>query len=69
MFASSSFYFQQEIDEAVETEEESLIWTIVHTGVIEPPVGAVGEVYQPDVHEILVTAGRPDIVAVEAGVV
>merc|ERR1719239_1364324 len=69
MFSSSSFYFQEEIHETVETEEESLIRTVVDAGVVEPPVSAVGEVDQPDVHEILITAGSPGLGTVEAGVV
>ena len=69
MFPSGSFYFQQEIYEAVETEEESLVGALVETGVLEPPVSAVGEVYQPHVHEILIAAGCPGLATVEAGVV
>ena len=69
MFSSSSFYFQEEVDEAVETKEKPLVGTLVDAGVVQSPVSAVGEVDQSDVHEILVTAGRPDVVAVEAGVV
>ena len=69
MFSSSSLYFQEKIDEAVETEEESLVRTVVHAGIVEPPVSAVGEVYQPHVHEILIAADRPGLATVETGVV
>ena len=69
MFSSSSFYFQEEVDEAVETKEKPLVGTLVDAGVVQSPVSAVGEVDQSDVHQVLAAVDWAALIAVQARVI
>ena len=67
MFSNSLLDLLEDVDKAVQTEEEALVRALVDARVVEAAVRAVGEVYQPQVHEV--RGGGGDAAHVAARVV